>query len=149
MSKEETRYAIEVSTRIDASIPEVWRLLVDPTLASELWWGSTVESDFVAGRPIVWKGVWEGKPFEDRGVILQVQAPHLLSYSHWTPSMGPDVEEKRNILTWRLSEENGGVRVVFQHENIATREMKEHSEPMWSQLLARMKELAEKSRQPR
>ena len=145
----ETRFSIEVSTLVQAGLTETWRMLVDPARASELWWGSTVESDFQPGHPIVWKGTWEGKPFEDRGTILQVREPTLLQYSHWTPSMGPDTEENRNLLTWRLSEEGGGVRVTFQHDNIATREMKDHSEPMWNQLLARMKEILEKTRQPR
>ncbi len=150
MSKQETtRYSIQVSTTARAGIQDAWNVLTDPSRASEMWWGSAVESDFTPGHPIVWKGTWEGKPFEDRGTILQVKAPSVLQYSHWTPSMGPDVEENRNILTWRLSEEGGGVRVTFQHDNIATREMKDHSEPMWNQLLARMKEILEKTRQPR
>ena len=147
--QETTRYSIEVSTVAQGRLQNAWNILVDPQRASELWWGSTVESDFTAGHPIIWKGEWEGKPFEDRGTILQVQAPTLLQYSHWSPSMGPDVEENRNILTWRLSEESGAVRITFQHTNIATQEMKDHSEPMWNQLLARMKELLEKDKQPR
>jgi hypothetical protein len=146
---ETTRYSIEVSTTIGAGIRDAWNLLVDPARASELWWGSTVESDFTPGHPIVWKGTWEGKPFEDRGTIKQVTPPTLLQYSHWAASFGPDVEENRNLLTWKLSEAPGGVRVTFLHENIATREMKDHSEPMWKQLLERMKEMLEKNRQPR
>jgi hypothetical protein len=41
-----------------------------------LFWGSTVESDFKAGSPIVWKGAWEGKVFEDKGTILKREARH-------------------------------------------------------------------------
>jgi uncharacterized protein YndB with AHSA1/START domain len=150
MGKQETgRLSLTAQTHIRAEIQDVWDLLVDPARARELWWGSTVESDFSPGHPIVWKGVWEGKPFEDRGTILQVTPPTLLQCSHWSPSMGPDTEENRNLLTWRLAEEDAGVRVTLQQENIATREMKEHSKPMWTQFLARVKELAEKSAQPR
>ena len=150
MGKQETtRYSIEVSTLVHGRIQDAWDLLVDPVRARELWWGSTVESDFVPGRPIVWKGLWEGKPFEDRGTIRQVQAPTLLQYSHWTPSSGPDVPENQSLLTWRLSTEGGAVRVTFTQENIATKEMKEHSEPMWNQRLAKVKDLLEKTRQPR
>ena len=150
MGKQETtRYSIEVSTVIRVGIQEAWSLLVDPKRASDLWWGSMVESDFVVGHPIVWKGMWEGKPFEDRGKIRNVQAPTLLRYSHWAPSSGPDVPENQSLLTWRLAAEADAVRVTFQHENIATKEMKEHSEPMWNQLLAKMKDMLEKTRQPR
>ena len=116
---------------------------MDPVRAGKLFWGQTVESDFTQGHPIVWKGTWEGKPFEDKGTILQVKALSLLQYSHWAPSSGPDVPENRSILTWRLSQEGGEVHVTFQHENIATQAMKDHSEPTWKQLLAKMKEMLE------
>ncbi len=150
MGKEDTvRYSLEVHTQIHASVQDAWDLLVNPARASELWWGSTVESDFTPGHPIVWKGVWEGKPFEDRGTILTVQPPTLLKYSHWAPSFGEDVEANRNFLTWQLAPEGAGVKVTFRHENIATKEMKDQSEAMWKQLLGRMKDMLEKTRQPR
>jgi uncharacterized protein YndB with AHSA1/START domain len=147
--QETTHYSIKVHTTIRTPIRDAWALLVDPVRLGRLFWDSTVESDFVQGHPIVWKGVWEGKPFEDKGTIRQVQAPTLLQCTHWTPSSGPDTEENYSLLTWKLSEENGGVRVTFLHENIATQAMKDHSEPMWKMLLERMKEMLEKTKQPR
>jgi hypothetical protein len=137
------RLSLEVHALIEASIKDAWKLLVDPVRLGRLFWESTVESDFVPGRPIVWRGTWEGKPFEDRGTIKAVKKPSLLQYSHWAPSSGPDIEANHSLLTWRLSAEKKGVHVSFSHENIATEEMKEHSRQMWSQLLARMKEMLE------
>lgn len=142
--RQDGRLSLTVETRVRTRIQEAWNLLVDPARLGTLYWGSTVESDFAPGRPIIWKGTWEGNPFEDRGTILQVTPPTLLRYSHWAPSSGPDVPENRSILTWRLAAEGDSVHVTFTHENIATQAMKEHSEPMWIQLLARMKELLEK-----
>ena len=90
--------------------------------------------------------MWEGKPFEDRGMIKQVRQNSLLQYTHWsTASSTAEDAGTHNLLTFRLSQEKTGVRVVFQHENIATKEMKEHSEQMWNQLLASMKKMAEGS----
>jgi len=146
---QEPRYSIEVHTTIQAPIREAWALLVDPARLGQLFWDSTVESDFVAGHRIVWKGTWEGKPFEDKGTIRRVEPPKVLQCTHWTPSSGPDVEENHSLLTWSLSEAGAGTRVTFQHENIPTLQMKEHSEPMWKMLLERMKEMLEKARQPR
>jgi uncharacterized protein YndB with AHSA1/START domain len=150
MRKQETaRYSIEVHTSIRTPIRDAWALLVDPVRLGQLFWDSTVESDFVTGHPFVWKGVWEGKPFEDKGTIRQVQAPTLLQYTHWAPSSGPDTEENYSLLTWKLAEEQDGVLVTFLHENIATQAMKDHSEPMWKMLLERMREMLEKTEQPR
>jgi uncharacterized protein YndB with AHSA1/START domain len=141
-TKTDTRYSLAVETVISADIGAVWEILVNPTRTGELFWGSTVESDFKVGSPIVWKGMWEGKPFEDRGVIKQVRRNALLQYTHWSTATGSAEDEgSHNLLTFRLSQEKQGVRVVLQHENIATKEMKEHSEQMWNQLLGNLKKM--------
>lgn len=75
------RYSIHVDTLVRAPVHEVWGLLVDPVRLGELFWGSTVESDFSVGSSIVWKGVWEGKPFEDGGQILKREEGSLLPVS--------------------------------------------------------------------
>jgi uncharacterized protein YndB with AHSA1/START domain len=138
------RYSLAVATVITADIETVWDLLVNPTKTSQLFWGSTVESDFKVGSPIMWKGLWDGKPFEDRGTIKGVQRNALLQYTHWsTATSTAEDEASHNLLTFRLSQEKDGVRVVMEHQNIATLQMKEHSEGMWKQLLATMKKMAE------
>lgn len=143
-SRTEPRYSLAVETVISADITDVWELLVNPAETGRLFWGTTVESDFKVGSPIVWKGVWEGKPFEDRGTIKRVEKNAVLQYSHWsTASDTPNDEATHNLLTFQLTKEDRGVRVVLQHENIATMAMKEHSEKMWTQLLATMKRMAE------
>jgi uncharacterized protein YndB with AHSA1/START domain len=149
MPAENGRYSLSVDTLIDAGAKEAWETLTDPAKVGKLFWGSTVESDFVPGHPIVWKGTWEGKPFEDRGTIRKVAKGSLLQNTHWTPSSGPDTEENRSLLTWSLTAEGDGVRVTLRHENIPTEAMRDHSMQMWNQLLARMKEMLEKRTIPR
>ena len=58
-------------TRLSA----VWNALVDPAIIKQYMFGTTVTSDWKEGSPIVWKGEWQGKPYEDKGVILRMQ-PH-------------------------------------------------------------------------
>ena len=140
-AKTETRYSLAVETVIATEVEKVWHLLVDPVELGKLFWGSTVESDFKAGSPIVWKGMWEGKAFQDDGKITRVEKNSLLQCTHWSPTSG--TPESPNLLTWELTKVKGGVRVVMRHENIASLEMKEHSEPMWKQLLERMKDTLE------
>lgn len=140
----DTRYSLTVQTLIGARTADVWDALVDPVRVGEIFWGTTVESDFTVGRTIVWKGTWEGKPFEDRGIITRREEGSLLQYSHWTGSGTPPDESERNLITFRVAAEAGGTRVSMQHENISTLEMKEHSEKLWSQMLARMKEILER-----
>ncbi len=137
-------FSLSVDEVIDARPAQVWKVLTDPVKVGELFWGSTVESDFTPGHPIVWKGVWQGKPFEDRGSIRKVEENALLQVTHWTPSSGPETEENHTLLTWRIRPEGRKVRVTLDHENIRTKETRDHSEGMWKQLLGRMKEMLEK-----
>jgi uncharacterized protein YndB with AHSA1/START domain len=142
-AKTDTRYSLSVDILIDAEIEDVWDVLVNPRKAGELFWGSTVESDFKVGSPIVWKGTWDGKPFEDRGIIKEMRKGEVLQYTHWSTAAPVPTEKERNLITVRLQKRPNGVQVTFQHENIASLSMKEHSEGMWKQLLGKLKELAE------
>jgi uncharacterized protein YndB with AHSA1/START domain len=139
----DTRYSLTVEIQIRAKLEDVWDYLVNPRKVGELFWGSTVESDFKVGSLIVWKGNWEGKPFEDRGIVMEMKKGEVLQYSHWSPAEPVPPEKDRNLISVRLKKLANGVHVTFQHDNIASLAMKEHSEGMWKQLLSRMKELAE------
>jgi uncharacterized protein YndB with AHSA1/START domain len=136
-------FSITVDTVIHSDLASVWKFLVDPVKLGEAFWGSTVESDFTIGGPIVWKGAWQGKPFEDRGTVKRVEPLALLQYTHWTVATAGTLESSPNLLTYRLSSEKDGVRVTFTHENIPTEEARGHSEPQWRQLLERMKGMLE------
>ncbi len=143
MGNTATPFSITVDIVIHSDLASVWKLLVDPVKHGELFWGSTVESDFMIGGPIVWKGTWQGTPFEDRGTVKRVEPLALLQYTHWTVTTASTPESSPNLLTYRLSSEKDGVRVTFTHENIPTEKSRGHSEPLWRQLLERMKGMLE------
>jgi len=144
MAVEGERYSLSVDELIEAHPAQVWKMLTDPVKMGELFWGSTVESDFTPGHPIVWKGVWQGKSFEDRGSVQRIEENVLLQVTHWTPSSGPETAENHTVLTWRIRAEGTRVCVTLDHENIRTKESRDHNEGMWKQLLGRRKETLEK-----
>src|SRR5205807_3496978 len=59
----------KASVVIDAPAAAVWDALVDSSALKEYMFGSTVISDWKKGSKIVFKGEWQGKPYEDKGVI--------------------------------------------------------------------------------
>lgn len=69
---------------IDAPIDEVWSALTDTARLGDLMFGSTVETDWTVGSPIVYRGEWEGKAFEDRGTVLEVTEPTTIRVTHET-----------------------------------------------------------------
>ena len=75
--------------------------------------GADVVSDWREGSPIVWKGEWKGKPYEDKGVILRVQPNEKLEYTHYSPLTGaPDVPDSYHTVTVTLTGEGAQTRVI-------------------------------------
>jgi uncharacterized protein YndB with AHSA1/START domain len=132
-------------TMIHAPAATVWNALVDPAIIKQYMFGTTVTSDWKEGSPIVWKGEWQGRPYEDKGVILRVQPKRLLQYSHFSPLAGqPDTPENYHIVTVELSEQPGETRVSLSQDNNPTDQSREHSEKNWNGMLAGLKKLLEK-----
>jgi uncharacterized protein YndB with AHSA1/START domain len=132
------------STTVQAPIAAVWDALVNPAVIKQYMFGADVTSNWKEGSPIVWKGEWQGKPFEDRGVILHLRPNRLLSYSHFSPLEGkPDTPDNYHTVTVELSEQPGGTRISLSQDNNATEQTREHSEKNWNMMLAGMKKVVE------
>ena len=78
----------------------MWQALVDPRMVKQYMMGTEVVSDWKRGSAIVWKGEYEGKTFEDKGKILEIEPGQRISYSHFSPLTGdPDVPENYHTVT--------------------------------------------------
>jgi hypothetical protein len=44
--------------------------------------GTEVTSQWREGSAITWRGEWQGRAYEDKGVILQFKPGRTLQYSH-------------------------------------------------------------------
>ncbi len=127
---------------IDINVPitKVWEALTTPGIIKEYMFGTEVISEWKEGSPIIWKGVWEGKPYEDKGIILNIEPMNALQYSHFSPLSGlPDIPENYHTLTYELSNKEGRTFVSLSQDNNANEKAKEHSQKMWEALLAGMK----------
>lgn len=110
--------------------------------------GTAVTTNWKVGSPIVWKGVWEEKPYEDKGIVLKIEPPKTLQYSHFSPLAGlPDVPENYHTLTYVLSKEDNEVLVTLSQDNNENEIAQEHSTKMWQQLLDELKKVLEKTTQ--
>ena len=133
------------STTISAPSADVWQALVTPAAIKEYMFGTTVTSDWVVGSPIVWKGEWQGRAYEDKGIILQVVPERVLEYSHFSPLAGvPDVPESYHIVTVELSPDGERTRVTLSQDNNPTEHAREHSEKNWGMMLAALKQFLER-----
>jgi uncharacterized protein YndB with AHSA1/START domain len=134
----------KASTTIEASKEKIWDALVNPQAVKQYMFGTDVVSTWREGSPIVWKGEWKGKPYEDKGVIQRVQPGARLAYSHYSPLGGqPDVPESYHTVTVELTADGDRTRVSLSQDNNASDEARQHAEQNWSQMLAGLKKYVE------
>jgi uncharacterized protein YndB with AHSA1/START domain len=133
------------STLVDAPVAKVWDALVTPATIKRYMFGATVVSDWKKGSPIVWKGEWQGKKYEDKGVIQRIERPRVLEYTHYSPLSGePDVPESYHAVTIELAEQGEGTKVSLAQDNNATEQARAHSEKNWTTMLDGLKKELEK-----
>jgi uncharacterized protein YndB with AHSA1/START domain len=132
------------SVTIDAPIARVWKALVNPAAIKQYMFGTNVTSDWREGSPIAWKGEWNGKPYEDKGVILQLKPERTLQYTHFSPQAGlPDRPENYHTVTVDLSAQGQQTRVSLHQDNNPTDQAREHSEKNWTMMLSALKQYVE------
>jgi uncharacterized protein YndB with AHSA1/START domain len=141
MNKEFTATA---TTTINAPASKVWQALVNPELIKQYLFNTEVISDWKVGSPIIYKGEWEGKPFEDKGQILEMEPEKILRSTHWSPLSGvPDSPENYHTVTYTLADRGESTEVTIAQDNNASEEENAHSEKNWRTVLDGMKKLLE------
>ena len=129
---------------INASPKKVWEALVDPKAIKQYMFGTNVVSDWKEGSPIVWKGEWKGKPYEDKGTILKLQPENTLEYSHFSPLSGqPDRPENYHTVTIVLSKNGNQTDVTLAQDNNASEEERAESQRNWEMMLTELKKFLE------
>ncbi len=129
---------------INAPMSRVWDALTKPDLIKQYLFGTEVTSNWQVGSPIAYKGIWEGKTYEDKGKVLQVEPGRLLVSTFWSSLSGLlDVSENYKTVRYELSAEGGGTRLTITQDNNDTQEDASHSEQNWKMVLDGMKDLLE------
>lgn len=122
----------------------VWDALTNPATIKQYMFGTDAVSEWKEGSPIVWKGEYEGRTYEDKGVILKLQPERVLRYSHYSPLSGqPDVPENYHTITVELSEHGISTDVRLSQDNNPTEEARDHTAQFWQGMLETLKKLLE------
>lgn len=132
------------STTIDAPISKVWDALINPSVIKKYMFGTEVISDWNVNSPIIWQGIWKDKPYQDKGVILQIIPEQLLQYSHFSPLSGEaDLPENYHTMTYHLKMQNNVTEILLTQDNNDSEEEQQHSQQMWDAMLVGLKKLLE------
>lgn len=132
------------STTIHAPVEAVWDALIDPDKIKQYYFGTTVVTDWREGNPIVWKGEWDGQPYEDKGQIIRVVPGETLQYSHFSPLTGQqDKPENYHVITIELDNHGEETKVSLAQDNNASEEDRQHAEENWNMMLSNLKQVVE------
>ena len=133
------------SIDIPAPPDRVWAVLTDNQLLGEVMFGSTIITDWKVGGPIVFRGEWEGKPFEDKGVIEELTEPTRLRMMYFSPLSGAeDIPDNYQQVIYDLEPIGGGTgtRVTVTQDGNADEEAAEHSQANWMAALESLQKVA-------
>ncbi|MFZ1686412.1 MAG: SRPBCC family protein [Flavobacteriales bacterium] len=132
----EKKFIASVNTVIHLPIQRVWKALVDPEAIAAYMMGAQVTTDWKEDSPIVWKGEYNGRAFEDNGRVLVNREPDLLRYTH----SGGTSPGEEHVVTFELKDVMGTTHLRLTQDNNATQEAAKHSEELWTTMLDVLKE---------
>lgn len=142
MSKQ---FEVKVIVEIGANCESVWKALTTPELIKQYLFGTETECDWNVGSPIFFRGEWQGKKYEDKGTILEIQKEQLLKYSYWSSMSGiPDLPENYMIVAFELAQKGITTILTLVQDGSKTEESKKHSEQNWGSVLDGLKKMLEK-----
>jgi uncharacterized protein YndB with AHSA1/START domain len=133
---------INLQITINASPSKIWEALVNPEIIKQYLFGTETITDWKVGSPIVFRGIWEGVEYQDKGTILKFIPEKILSYDYWSSfSNLEDKPENYQRITFEIRSgvESSSLRLI--QENINDEKSKEHSENNWKMILEQIKKI--------
>jgi uncharacterized protein YndB with AHSA1/START domain len=135
---------LQIKAPFNAPISKVWKALVTPELIKKYLFGTETVTDWKVGSPIAFRGSWEGKTYEDKGIILAIEPEKLFRYTYWSSMSGiPDLPENYAEVGYALSQENGQTIFTLTQGGIESEEKKKHSESNWKMVMDNLKKVVE------
>jgi uncharacterized protein YndB with AHSA1/START domain len=129
---------------IKASKAEVWDALVNPQKIKKYLFGTETKTDWKAGSPIVFSGVWDDKPYEDKGTVLAFEPQKSLTYSYWSNLSGTeDIPENYANVSYSVEEQGDETLLTITQDGFKDEAAVERSEGDWGYVLDGIKKVAE------
>lgn len=133
-----------ITISIDKKDTIVWDAMVNPETIKQYMYGTETHTTWVLGSPITFTGEWQGQPYTDKGVILDINPLRVLSYSYWSPLSGTDdFEDNYTHVTFHLSAFDNNTIVTITQDNLEDDEAVVKAEDNWMKVAHKMKEVIE------
>jgi uncharacterized protein YndB with AHSA1/START domain len=140
-------HVAHAEVEISASRQQVWDALTSPAAIARFMFGAQVDTDWAEGSRITWTGEYDGKPFQDKGEIVEVTEPSRLRMTHYSPLSGADdVPENYHALDYQLTDEGDRTRVTLDQDGNDSEEQAEQFASNWKAMLDQLKDYVEEGR---
>jgi len=139
----QTNYRSFYQTTIKAPVSEVWDALTRPDIVKRYFFGSDLVTDWKPGSPIFFTGEYEGKPYKDKGIVLEYKPNKSLSYSYLSSWSGlADTPGNYLIVTYEVKEVGNATELTVTQTNY-DEEKARHSEGNWKSVIDALKKIVE------
>lgn len=136
---------VKRSVIISAHASDVWKAITDPAMIKQYFFGTDIKTDWKAGSPITYSGIWKGKEYSDKGKILEIEKNKKIVHTHWSSLSGTeDIPENYFTITYELEERENDTVLCITQTGLMTSDTHEHSAQNWELVLNNLKELVEK-----
>lgn len=137
-------FTAKVQRTIHAPIHKVWEGLTLPELVKQYFFGTQMDTNWVPGTPIFFRGEWAGTPYEDKGTVLKYEPQEMLQYDYLSSfSNLEDRPENYQTIIYRVKSKGNSTVLSISQRNIDTLEKKVHAVGSWTLLANSLKKLLE------
>ena len=131
-------------TVIDAGRDVVWNAITDPATIARYLYGTQVVTEWREGSPIRYRGEWDGKPYEDKGTILELVPGERFVSSYYSPLSGkPDVPESYQTVSYLLADDGDGTLVTITQDGCADDAEAQRMSENWGMTLESLRSVVE------
>ncbi|MEM1312123.1 MAG: SRPBCC domain-containing protein [Patescibacteria group bacterium] len=131
----------QVKKTYDGTSAQVWDALVNPVKVKQYFFGTDMESSWEVGDYIYFRGEYNDKAYEDKGIITDFEQEKLLAYNYRS-SWSQTEDTPENYLPVRFElESSGGNTTLTITQSCFTEEEAKDSEKNWKQAMEQMQEV--------
>jgi len=122
----------------------VWEAITTPAIIKQYFFGVDVVTDWKVGSPLLFRGSYNGKMFEDKAIILKFEREKTLAWNYWSSFSGlPDKPENYQEVVYTLAPEGAGTRLTVTQACGPDPAQKEHCVSNWNMVFAGLKKWCE------
>ncbi|MCB0496512.1 MAG: SRPBCC domain-containing protein [Cyclobacteriaceae bacterium] len=135
---------LTVSDIINAPVSSVWKALTDKEIVKKYFFGTELDTEWKVGKPIYFRGNWEGNTYEDKGTVLEYEEGKKLTYNYWSTMSGTeDIPENYAKITYAVEPNGQGTTLHIIQKGSKDEEAHEHSKESWAYIINELKKIVE------